>query len=86
MSYRLSVSRSVSKSLGRLPADVYSRVDSTILSLAGEPHPPGCAKLKGREEWRLRVGSYRIVYSIDEARQVIEILRVAHRRDVYRQG
>ncbi len=86
MSYRLSIPRSVNKRMERLPVEVYDRVDSAILALADDPRPPGCARLRGREDWRVRVGDYRIVYGIDDERRLVEILNVAHRRDVYRRG
>ncbi|MGI8911776.1 MAG: type II toxin-antitoxin system RelE family toxin [Rubrobacteraceae bacterium] len=55
-----------------------------IRELAGEPRPPGCRKLKGREGWRIRVGDYRIVYRVnDDAREVI-VVDIGHRRDIYR--
>jgi mRNA interferase RelE/StbE len=86
VTYRLSIPRSVNKRMERLPDQVYERVDGAILSLAEDPRPPGCVRLKGREEWRIRVGDYRIVYGIDDEQRVVEILNVAHRRDVYRRG
>ena len=84
MSYSLSIPRSVNKRMERLPAEVYDRLDGAILALADEPRPPGCVKLKGREDWRIRVGDYRIVYSIDDEQRIVEVLNVTHRRDVYR--
>ena len=84
MSYRLSIPRSINKRMEKLPAEIYGRIDSAILALADAPRPPGCVKLKGREDWRIRVGDYRIVYGINNEQQVVEILSVAHRRDVYR--
>ncbi|MDQ3638960.1 MAG: type II toxin-antitoxin system RelE/ParE family toxin [Actinomycetota bacterium] len=84
MSYSLSIPRSVNKRMERLPAEVYDRLDSAILALADEPRPAGCVKLKGREDWRIRVGDYRIVYGIDDEQRIVEVLNVAHRRDVYR--
>ena len=84
MSYSLSIPRSVNKRMERLPAEVYDRLDSAILALADEPRPAGCVKLKGREDWRIRVGDYRIVYGIDDEQRIVEILNIAHRRDVYR--
>ncbi len=84
MSYRLSIPRGVNKRMEKLPTDVYDRVDGAILALADEPRPPGCKKLRGREDWRIRVGDYRIVYGVDDERRVVEILNVAHRGDVYR--
>ena len=84
MSYRLSIPRRVSKRMEKLPTEVYDRVDGAILALADDPRPPGGTRLKGRDDWRIRVGDYRIVYGIDDERRVIEVLNVAHRRDVYR--
>jgi len=68
----------------RLPNEVYDRLDGAILTLADNPRPPGCAKLKGRDEWRVRVGDYRIVYGIDDEQRVVEVVHIGHRRDVYR--
>ena len=52
--------------------------------LPENPRPSGCRKLHGSAGWRLRVGRYRIVYEIDDARQIVTVLKVAHRKDVYR--
>ncbi|MBA4117090.1 MAG: type II toxin-antitoxin system RelE/ParE family toxin [Rubrobacter sp.] len=84
MSYRLSIPRSVNKRMEKLPTDIYDRVDGAILALADEPRPPGCKKLRGQEDWRIRVGDYRVIYGVDDERRVVEILNVAHRGDVYR--
>jgi mRNA interferase RelE/StbE len=70
----------------KLPTRVYDRVDRAILALADDPRPPGCTRLRGRNDWRIRLGNYRIVYGIDDERRVVEILRVAYRSDVYRRG
>lgn len=86
MSYRLSIPRRVSKRMEKLPIRDYDRVDRAILALADDPRPPGCTRLRGRTDWRIRVGDYRIVYGIDDERRVVEILHVAHRREVYRRG
>jgi mRNA interferase RelE/StbE len=86
VSYRLSIPRRVSKRMENLPAGVYERVDNAILALADDPRRPGCTKLRGRDDWRIRVGDYRIVYGKDDERRVVEILHVTHRRDVYRRG
>ncbi len=84
MNYRLSIPRSVNKRVEKLPTEVYERIDSAILALADDPRPPGCMKLKGREDWRIRIGDYRVVYGIDDERRVVEILNIAHRREIYR--
>jgi mRNA interferase RelE/StbE len=86
VTYRLSIPRRVSKRMEKLPTGVYDRVDRAILALADNPRPPGCTRLRGRDDWRVRVGDCRIVYGIDDERHVVEILHVAHRRDVYRRG
>jgi len=70
----------------KLPTGAYDRVDSAILALPDDPRPQGCTRFSGRDDWRIRVGDYRIVYGIDDGRCVIEIVHVAHRRDVYHQG
>ncbi len=48
--------------------------------------PPGCVKLKGSEDWRIRVGNYRVVYGVRDEERIVEVLNVGHRRDVYPQG
>jgi mRNA interferase RelE/StbE len=53
-------------------------------NLADNPRPPGCKKLKGGDkEWRIRVGDYRVVYTIDDAKLLVEVTRIRHRSDVY---
>jgi len=61
------------------------RIVGAIDALAANPHPPGCVKLAGEEiVWRVRVGSYRILYEIHEGRLMVLVIRIAHRREVYR--
>ncbi len=68
-----------------LDRSVARRIKPKVLSLAGEPRPAGAAKLKGhRDFYRIRIGDFRVVYSIDDAHEVVEIVIVAHRREVYR--
>jgi mRNA interferase RelE/StbE len=70
----------------KLSTGVYDRVDGAILALADDPRPPGCTTLRGRDDWLIRVGNYRVVYGIDDEKRAVEILNVTHRRDVYRLG
>ena len=84
MGYALYILRRAQKELAQLPTGTYERVRDAIRALAQDPRPPGCLKLKGREGWRIRVGDYRVIYEIDEKRQVVTILHIGHRRDVYR--
>jgi mRNA interferase RelE/StbE len=84
MPYTVAVLRRAQKELSQLPTDVYSRVRDAIRSLTQEPRPPGCRKLTARDGWRLSIGHYRVIYDIDDGQQVVTILHVGHRRDVYR--
>jgi mRNA interferase RelE/StbE len=73
------------KELSKLDKPVARRVHSAILDLSRDPRPEGCRQLKDYSElWRIRVGVHRVVYSIDDGRLVVVALRVAHRREVYR--
>ena len=73
------------KELSALPAVAAQRVDAAILGLSGDPRPPGAKKLKGgRRLWRIRVGDYRIVYSIDDEQAVVDVIGVLHRSKAYR--
>ncbi len=82
--YEVRVKRSTEKEMDRLPAKTHDRVAESILNLENNPRPPGCKKLRGVDEYRLRVGSYRILYVIDDLNRIVEIMAVGHRRDVYR--
>ncbi len=84
MSYQLSIPRSVTKAIEKLPDQVYDRVDAAILALKEEQHPRGSRKLSGGDEYRVRVGDYRIIYAVDDTAELVEVVRVAHRREVYR--
>jgi mRNA interferase RelE/StbE len=60
------------------------RIVPRLENLASNPRPSGCKKLRsGDEEWRIRVGDYRVVYTIDDARLLVEVTRIRHRREVY---
>ncbi|HAZ31455.1 MAG TPA: type II toxin-antitoxin system mRNA interferase toxin, RelE/StbE family [Dehalococcoidia bacterium] len=84
MSYALYILRRAQKGLAQLPTEAYERIRHDIRALAQNPRPPGCLKLRGREGWRIRVGGYRVIYEIDDKQQVVTVLDVGHRRDVYR--
>lgn len=57
---------------------------SRMLALGENPRPPGCRKLANRPEWRIRVGDYRLLYSIDDMRRIVTVLTISHRREAYR--
>jgi mRNA interferase RelE/StbE len=82
--YSLVIRRSAEKEIRDLPRSARLRVVERIRGLAAVPRPPGAEKLAGRDAWRVRVGAYRIVYTIDDGALVVEVVRAAHRREVYR--
>jgi mRNA interferase RelE/StbE len=73
---------SAEKELDGLPSTVVARIVPRIERLAAAPRPPGCKKLRGGDnEWRIRVGDYRIVYEIDDSARTVDVTRIAHRRE-----
>ena len=63
---------------------LFARIDHRILALADQPRPAGCKKLRGfKDQWRIRIGAWRVVYTIDDAAKLVRITRIAHRREVY---
>lgn len=83
--YRVELARRAVKALARLPRREQQRVRVAIDLLAEEPRPPGCVALKGEERaYRVRVGDHRIVYEVHDDRLVVQVVRLGHRRDIYR--
>jgi mRNA interferase RelE/StbE len=83
--YAVYFKPSADRQLRRLPVDVQRRLVGKIALLALDPRPTGAVKLKGAEDlWRIRVGTYRIVYEIEDRALVVLVLRVAQPKDVYR--
>jgi mRNA interferase RelE/StbE len=83
-SYELVFKKSVAKDLREFPKADVKRILQRIRSLADDPRPLGCEKLSGQERYRLRQGVYRIVYEIQDQVLVVLIVKIGHRRDVYR--
>lgn len=83
-SYSIRIKRSAAKEIESLPARDRARVVDRIAGLAENPRPRGCEKLSGEEKYRLRQGDYRILYQILDRELVVTVVRVGHRRDVYR--
>lgn len=83
--YKLLIKPSAERDLRKLPGAVFQRLNARILTLHSDPRPPGASKLSGElEGWRIRVGDYRILYQLDDKAQIVTIVRVKHRREVYR--
>jgi mRNA interferase RelE/StbE len=83
-SYRVVLTSSSVRELKHLSALLNERIIPRLENLASNPRPPGCKKLKGgHNEWRIRVGDYRVVYTIDDAALLMEVTRIRHRNDAY---
>lgn len=83
-SYSVVIRRSAAKELEELELTDRRRVVERIRSLAEDPRPPGCEKLSGREKFRIRQGDLRILYEIADPDFTVTIVKIGHRRDVYR--
>ena len=82
--YKVTIIPSAQKEITKLPKHVQNKVLKAIISLSENPRPHGCKKLVGTDSWRFRIGEYRIVYSIEDNVLLIEVIRIAHRKEVYR--
>ncbi len=82
--YRLRIKPSAEKDLERLRGETWQRVRDALSELRNNPRPAGCVKLTDSPSWRIRIGDWRAVYDIDDGAQIVTILRIKHRKDVYR--
>ena len=83
-SYEIAFKKSVAKDLKKLPKKDVSKVLELIRTLSRNPRPAQVKKLSGEERYRMRKGDYRILYTIEDAKLVITVVKVGHRREVYR--
>ena len=82
--YRVLFKPSADKALRKLPESIQVRIATAAKGLRADPRPRGCLKLKGEGNlWRIRVGDYRVVYTIEDDELIVLVVRVAHRKDVY---
>jgi mRNA interferase RelE/StbE len=83
--YEILIEKAAERDLKKLSATDFERIIPHLKSLAEEARPDGSRKISGSEhDWRIRVGTYRLIYEIDEKEKTVKILRVRHRREVYR--
>jgi mRNA interferase RelE/StbE len=83
--YEVHLERAAENDLKRLPTTTFHRIIPQIRALAENPRPLGCRKLTGsKNDWRIRIGDYRVLYEIDEKAKAVRIMRVRYRREVYR--
>jgi mRNA interferase RelE/StbE len=81
----LFVERAAEKELNRLPENIFRRIVAHIKELAHNPRPAGSRKIMGSaNDWRIRIGDYRVIYEIDETERALRIMKVRHRREAYR--
>ena len=83
--HEIYLEKSAEKDLRKLPVPVFQRVLVHLKALSIDPRPPGCHKITGsKSDWRIRIGDYRMIYEIDDRARAVKVMRVKHRREVYR--
>jgi len=82
--YHILIERAAQKQLAKIPQNHQGRIIDAIQLLASNPRPPLVKKLSGRAAWRIRVNQYRIIYEIHDDELVILVIRIGHRKEVYR--
>jgi len=84
VSYKIFFKESVEKDFHEIPRKDLKKILARIKLLSENPRPPGCEKLTGQEKYRVRQGRYRIVYSIQDEELMVWVVKVGHRKDVYK--
>ena len=83
--FSIQISRTAERQLKQLPIDGRERVVRAVRTLADDPFPRGCRKLTGYDDvYRIRVGPYRVLYSVNAGALIVIVLKVGHRKNVYR--
>ena len=83
--YTIFISNIAEKQLSSFPRQIANNISAKIDALSAEPRPAGCKKLEGSDkEYRIRTGDYRIIYRIEDKQLFIEVIRIGHRKDVYK--
>lgn len=82
--YKVEVRRRAQRALDKLPKTDFQAVVEAIKELAQTPRPRGVEKVKSTGLWRIRQGDYRVIYGIDDNQQLVTVVRVGHRREIYR--
>jgi len=84
VSYSIEILRVAQKQLARIDRQHHSRIIEAIRALADDPRPSGCKKLSGRAAWRIRSGSFRVIYEIHDEKLVVIVISIGDRKRVYR--
>ena len=83
MPYTVELTLSAQKQLSKLPNIIAERIEESLLELEENPRPGGCKKLKGRTAYRIRIGDYRAIYTINDTVLTVIVIKIGHRREVY---
>ena len=84
--YEIRLLPAAAQEFRRLQGSVRERVEAAIDGLGGSPRPVGCVELAGRDDFRIRIGDYRVVDAVDDAERLVIVARIAHRREIYRRA
>jgi len=83
--YEVLLERRAERDLKKLSQEMFYRIIPKIKVLSENPKPAGCRKITGsKNDWRIRIGDYRIIYEIDEKEKAVKVMRIRHRREVYK--
>lgn len=83
--YDVEISPHAARAFRKLPVPVQHRLTRAILTLEHAPRPVGCKAMAGQPgRWRIRVGDYRVIYTVDDGVLLVLVVELGHRRDVYR--
>jgi mRNA interferase RelE/StbE len=82
--YSIEIKKSATKEMAKLPKIHLQRIVEKIQALSTNPRPEGCKKLSADEKYRIRVGNYRILYSIEDNQLIVYVVKIGHRKEVYR--
>ena len=84
MSYKVILEAAAKRQIRKLPKSVQTLLLTRITELGANPRPSGCKKLKGRKnEYRIRSGNYRVIYSIEDKALIVRVIKAGHRKDTY---
>ena len=83
MKYKVTLRKRAVKALEKINEPYYTAIKQAVYSLAGQPRPQGCKKLKGRDAYRIRVADYRIIYDIFDDVLLVDVIDMGHRKDIY---
>lgn len=83
--YEVLIEKNAERDYKNIPFDIFTKIKESILSLKINPRPYNSKKLHGsKNDWRIRIGDYRVLYDINDEDKIVKIFRIKHRKDVYR--